>query len=379
MSEWTVEKIDEFYTYLNEYFGLLVKPKIEVGEKNCLPVQWHKGKFLFIPKFFNDDEISEDVRMNLLLLMYAYFYQVKHNDNHLAMNPLFIRKGICNELGIMFLTDEQIESSLRKVRRKLYDEIEYCSYFKVGYELRESAFTSYKVTKIERKENDILVTVKPIGCKLGNPEKVFAEEELFKRCCIVDFFDNVKVDMRKNLVIISGPSGVGKTTVVKELMKQYPELNKTVSLTTRKPRSNEVDGKDYYFISKDEFYNYKLNNEMLEDTIYNGELYGTLISEISKYPEYKPLILVIDTNGRRKVLAHFPLSTTIFIQAPSTEELRKRIEDRGENTEDEIEERIKIATEEMKEARYYERIVVNDDIGKCVRETKNIITRRFPF
>ncbi len=378
MSKWTVEKIDEFYTYLNEYFGLSVNPEIEVGEKDSLPVRWRKGKFLFIPDFFNDDEISEDVRMNLLLLMYACFYQVKHNDNLLAMNPLFIRKGICNELGIPFLTDEQIESSLRKVRRKIYQEIEYCSYFKVGYELREAAFTSYEVTKIERVENDVLVTVKPIGCKLGNPEKVFTEEELYKRCCVIDFFDNVQVDLRKNLVIISGPSGVGKTTVVKELMKQYPELNKTVSLTTRKPRSNEVDGKDYCFISKDEFYNYQLNNEMLEDTIYNGELYGTLISEISKYPEDKPLILVIDTNGRRKVLAHFPLSTTVFIQTPSTEELRKRIEDRGENTEDEIEERIKIATEEMKEAKYYEHIVVNDSVENCVREIKDIISRSIP-
>lgn len=366
-------------TNLNEYFGLSVKPEIEVGEKNCLPVRWCKGKFLFIPDFFNDDEISVDVRMNLLLLMYACFYQVKHNDNHLAMNPLFIRKGICNELGIPFLTDEQIECSLRKVRKKLYNEIEYCSYFKVGLKLRETAFTSYKITKIERVENDILVTVKPIGCKLGNPEKIFTEEELYNRCCIVDFFDNVKVDMRKNLVIISGPSGVGKTTVVKKLMKQYPELNKTISLTTRKPRSNETNGKDYYFISKDEFYNYQLNEEMLEDTIYNGELYGTLISEISKYPEDKPLILVIDTNGRRKVLAHFPLSTTIFIQTPSNEELRKRIEDRGENTEDEIEERIKIATEEMKEAKYFEHIVVNDNVEKCVREIKDIISRSIPF
>lgn len=379
MSEWTVEKINEFYTYLNEYFGLSVKPEIEVGEKDCLPVRWRKGKFLFIPNFFNDDEISEDVRMNLLLLMYACFYQVKHNDNHLAMNPLFIRKGICNELGIPFLTDEQIEGSLRKVRRKLYDEIEYCSYFKVGYELRESTFTSYTVTKIEKTENDVLVTVKPIGCKLGNPEKVFTEEELYKRCCIFDFFDNVKVDMRKNLVIISGPSGVGKTTVVKELMKQNPEFNKTISLTTRKPRSNEVDSKDYYFISKDEFYNYQLNDEMLEDTIYNGELYGTLISEISKYPEDKPLILVIDTDGRRKVLAHFPLSTTIFIQSPSNEELRKRIEERGENTEEEILERIERSFKEMEETKYYEHIVVNDDVEKCVKEIKGIIRGTIPF
>lgn len=379
MSKWTVEKIDEFYTYLNEYFGLSVNPEIEIAEKNRFPLQWNEGKLLFVPEFFNDEELAEDVRKNLLLLMYACFYQVKHNDNHIGMHPMFMTKGICNELGIPFLTDEQIESSLRKVRRKIYQAIEYCSYFKVGYKLRESAFTSYKVTKIERVENDILVTVKPIGCKLGNPEKIFTEEELYKRCCSYEPIDEVKVDMRKNLVVVSGPSGVGKTTVVKELMKQNPELNKTISLTTRKSRSNEVDGKDYYFISKDEFYNYQLNEEMLEDTIYNGELYGTLISEISKHPEDKPLILVIDTNGRRKVLAHFPLSTTIFIQTTSNEELRKRIEGRDENTEEEILERIERSFREMEETKYYEHIVVNNDVETCVGEIKDIISRSFPF
>ena len=83
-----------------------------------------------------------------------------------------------------------------------------------------------------------------------------AKEDLYNRTCTYDSIDEVKVDMRKNLVVISGPSGVGKTTVVKEVMKQYPELNKTVSVTTRTPRSEEADGKDYYFISTEEFYDY---------------------------------------------------------------------------------------------------------------------------
>jgi ABC-type multidrug transport system fused ATPase/permease subunit len=255
MNKWTIEKIQEFYTCLNEYFGLSVNPEIEIGEKNRFPVHWNDGKILFIPTFFNDEDIDDDVRTNLLLIMYSGFYHTKYNDNHIGVHPMFMVKGICDELGFRFLSDSEIENNLRSVRRKLYQD-ENAFFFKVGYDLRESAWMRYEVTKIERNEDDVLVTVKPIGYHLGEPEKVFTEEDLYNRTCTYDSIDEVKVDMRKNLVVISGPSGVGKTTVVKEVMKQYPELNKTVSVTTRTPRSEEADGKDYYFISTEEFYDY---------------------------------------------------------------------------------------------------------------------------
>ena len=86
---WTVKKIHEFYAYLNEYFGLFIKPEIEVGEKKRFPLQWDAGKILFIPTFFNDEEIEEDIRINLLLIMYSGFYQTKFNDNHIGINPMF--------------------------------------------------------------------------------------------------------------------------------------------------------------------------------------------------------------------------------------------------------------------------------------------------
>lgn len=372
MKKWSVEKIQEFYNYLNEYFGLNVNPEIKVGEKNRFPMQWYEGKLLFISDFFNDSEIDEDVRINLLLIMYSCFHHTKFNDNHIGVHPMFMVKGICNELGFRFLSDIEIENNLRSVRRKLYKD-ENAYFFNVGYNLRESAWMRYEVTKIERNEDEIYVTVKPIGYHLGEPEKVFTEEELYNRTCVYESIDNVNVDMRKNLVIISGPSGVGKTTVVNEVMKQYPELNKTVSVTTRKPRKNEVDGKDYYFISIDEFYDYQLNRKLLEHKLYNDEYYGTLHSEINKYPTDKPLVLVIDVNGRRSVLRHFPLSTTIFIQAPTTEELRKRIEIRGENTEDEILERIETAFKEMEETQYYDYVVMNEDAKQCADEISKII------
>ena len=372
MNTWSVEKIQEFYAYLNEYFGLSVNPEIEVGVENRFPVLWNNGKILFIPTFFNDEDIDDDVRINLLLLMYSGFYHTKYNDNHLGVNPMFMVKGICNELGYRFLSDSEIENILRSVRRKLYQD-ENAFFFKVGYNLRESAWMRYEVTKVERIEDELFVTVKPVGYHLGEPEKVFAEEELYNRTCTYESIDDVKVDMRKNLVVISGPSGVGKTTVVKEALKQHPELNKTVSVTTRRPRKNEVDGKDYYFISTEEFYEHQLNGKLLEHNIYNQNHYGTLYSEIDKYPIDKPLILVIDTSGRRSVLRHFPLSTTIFIQTPSTVELRKRIENRGENSEDEILERIETATKEMEETIYYDYVVMNEDVKKCAGEISEII------
>lgn len=372
LNTWSVEKIQKFYTYLNEYFGLSVNPEIKLGERNRLPVQWDEGKILFISDFFNDEEIEEDVRINMLLIMYSGFHHAKYNDNHIGVHPMFMVKGICKELGYKFLSDKEIEDNLRKVRRKLYQD-NNAFFFKEGYNLRESAWMRYEVTKIERTKEDIFVTVKPIGYHLGEPEKVFTEEELYNRTCTYESIDDVKVDMRKNLVVISGSSGVGKTTVVKEVLKQYPELNKTISATTRKPRSNEINGEDYYFISRDEFYEYQFNGELLEHNIYNQNHYGTLYSEIDKYPTDKPLVLVIDTTGRRSVLRHFPLSTTIFIQAPSKDELRNRIENRGENSLEEIEEHMERAIKEMEEAKYYDYVLVNEDLQECVKQVKEII------
>lgn len=240
--------------------------------------------------------------------MYSIFYHTKFNDNHIGVNPMFMVKGICNELGLRFLTNVKIEKSLRSVRRKLYQD-ENAFFFKVGYELRENLFVKYEVTDIERTKDDILVTVRPIGYRLGKPEKVFSEEQLYNRTCAYESIDDVKVDMRKNLVVISGSSDVGITTVVKELMKQCPELNKTVSVTTRKTFENEVNGKDYYFVSMEEFSDYKLNRKLLEHKTYNDEYYGTLCSEIDRYPTNKPLALAVDASGRRSV----PLYETLTV------------------------------------------------------------------
>ena len=109
---------------------------------------------------------------------------------------------------------------------------------------------------------------------------------------------NEKVDMRRNLVVISGPSGVGKDTIVKELLARYPNINKTVSVTTRTKRSNETDGVDYYFVTKEQFYEYQMNGSLVEYELYDGNYYGTLYEEVERYTENEPLILVIDYYNR---------------------------------------------------------------------------------
>lgn len=178
--------------------------------------------------------------------------------------------------------------------------------------------------------------------------------------------------MRKNLYVISGPSGVGKDTIVRELLRKYP-LNKTVSVTTRPKRNTEVDGVDYYFISRDDFETHLTNGDFVESVLYAGELYGTLFSEIERHPKDKPLILVIEVSGRRNVMRRYPLAKSIFILPPSIDALRQRITDRNQNSPEEIERRLEITKQEMNEASKYTYQVVNDSVDACVESIYKII------
>jgi len=180
--------------------------------------------------------------------------------------------------------------------------------------------------------------------------------------------------MRRNLYIVSGPSGVGKDTVVKELRKKYSHINKTVSATTRAKRSTEVDGVDYYYISKDEFYDHQTNGDFVEHELYDGEHYGTLFSEIDRHPVDEPLLLVLDVRGRRNVMMRYPMAKSIFINPPSFESLERRILGRNENSPEEIEHRLKVAREEMDAASEYTYQVTNNDVESCVEVIYKIIT-----
>lgn len=372
-----VNYVKSFVADLNERLGLNVECEIVEKEKDKFPVCCRKGKLTVVPAFFNHADLSDEIKTTMLAELYSCFYLDKKMDRYLEINPGFMAKGICEELGVCYVGDSEIEKTLRLIRRKLYDDIANGCYFEIGMKLRESAFVHYEVVDITRVDSEeTLVTVKPVGPLLGKPERQFTEEELFERCCNYRFIENERVDMRRNLYIISGPSGVGKDTVVKELRK-YPHINKTVSATTRAKRSTEVDGVDYYFISKDEFYDHQANGDFVEYELYDGEYYGTLFSEIDRHQVDEPLILVVDVRGRRNVMMRYPMAKSIFINPPSFEVLEHRILGRNENSPEEIKHRMKVAKEEMDDASSYTYQVINNDVDSCVEAIYKIITEDF--
>jgi len=367
-------QVESFFEEINSLLELSVKPQIGVTDKGKYPICMKDKELVVCPDFFKHPELRDNVRKVLMAELYSCIYLDQKLHGQLDVNPGFMAKGICSLMAIDFVSDEEIEQNLRSIRRKLFDEVEYSCYFSVGHKLRESAFVSYEVTNIVRKDKDnMLVTVKPIGCNLGKPERTMTEEELYQRCCNFRDLKNEKVDMRRNLIVISGPSGVGKDTVVKTLLKTHPAINKTVSVTTRSKRSNETEGVDYYYITKDQFYQHQIDGSLVEYELYDGAYYGTLFTEVERHPENTPLILVIDVRGRRNVSMRYPMAKSIFIAPPSFDVLKERIIARNENTPDEIEHRLTVAKEELEQASKYDYSVVNDDLASCVNQIAEII------
>ncbi|MBC7320379.1 guanylate kinase [bacterium] len=165
------------------------------------------------------------------------------------------------------------------------------------------------------------------------------------------------------LFIISGPSGVGKGTVIKEVLKLVPDINLSISYTTRPPRKNETNGKEYFFVSEEEFNRMIERGEFLEWARVHGNLYGTpkrYIEERLKNNE--DVILEIDTQGARQVKKAFPNGVFIFILPPSIDELLKRLHKRGTEKEEEIQIRLNNAKEEFKEWEWYNYTVINESI-----------------
>lgn len=369
-----IYKVKNFFAEIDALLDLSVRPQIRVTEKSKFPICMDDDDLVVCPDFFEHPELRDNVRKVLMAELYSCIYLVRKLNGQLDIDPGFMAKGICSLMAIDFVSDEEIEQNLRIIRRKLFDEAEYSCYFSVGHKLRESAFVSYEVTNIVRKDKDnTLVTVKPIGCNLGKPERTMTEEELYQRCCNFRDLKSEKVDMRRNLIVVSGPSGVGKDTVVKELLKTHSNIHKTVSVTTRSKRSNEKEGVDYYYTTKGQFLQYQLDGSLAEYELYDGEYYGTLFTEVERHPENLPLILVIDVRGRRNVSMRYPMAKSIFIAPPSFEVLKERILARNENTPGEIEHRLTVAKEELEQASKYDYSVVNDDLASCVNQIAEII------
>ena len=172
--------------------------------------------------------------------------------------------------------------------------------------------------------------------------------------------------MRGNLYIVSGPSGVGKGTICEEIVKKR-DVFLSISATSREPRPYETDGVHYYFKSKSEMERMIENGELLEWNCYNGNFYGTPISVINEKIESGiDVILEIDVNGGLKVKEKINDAILVFILPPSEDELKNRLKGRGSETEEQIQNRIAIASGELEKAKIYDYTIVNDELDKCV-------------
>ena len=167
----------------------------------------------------------------------------------------------------------------------------------------------------------------------------------------------------KYLVVVSGPSGSGKDTVVEQLIKSNPYISLAVSCTSREKRDYEVDGEHYYFITRDEFKRYIEEGLMLEWVEYSGNYYGTPISEITKRLEAKKtVILVIEVNGGMTIKKLFPDALLVFLLPPSMEELEARLRKRRTETDSAVAHRLAIAEQEMTYAKEYDTVIVNKTV-----------------
>jgi guanylate kinase len=180
------------------------------------------------------------------------------------------------------------------------------------------------------------------------------------------------------LVVVSGPSGAGKTTVLQRVFARCPvPLTRSISATTRPPRPGETDAVDYHFLSPEEFEARRKRGEFLEafEVFGRGYWYGTLWSEVtSGLNAGKWVVLNIDVKGARAVMDRFPAAVTIFVRPSSRDELRRRLEGRGTETEEAIQQRLQQADTELSQAHRYRHQVVNDDLDRAVNEICDILT-----
>lgn len=177
------------------------------------------------------------------------------------------------------------------------------------------------------------------------------------------------------LFVISGPSGAGKSTVVFSAIEGRSDVCFSTSVTTRKPRPGETDGKEYFFVDLDRFKEMVENDELLEHAEYVANSYGTPRAYVEqKLEEGMNIILDIEVQGARQVNEKMPEAVKIFIIPPSIDELEKRLIGRGSDTQRAIEARLIRARQEYKEADFYDYIIINDDVRKAAAELSAIMT-----
>jgi len=180
----------------------------------------------------------------------------------------------------------------------------------------------------------------------------------------------------QRLIIITAPSGSGKTTIVHHLLAQIPSLQFSVSACTRSPRLNEIDGVNYHFITVENFTRKIANHEFAEfEMVYEGKYYGTLKAELQRiWDDQKYPLTDIDVQGALRLMKHYgKQAISLFIQAPSIEELKNRLIMRGTETPESLKERVDKAAEELKYAHHFDHIIINDQLEIACQKAKTII------
>ena len=174
--------------------------------------------------------------------------------------------------------------------------------------------------------------------------------------------------------VITGPSGVGKGTLIRSLLERVPELELSVSATTRKPRLGETHGVDYHFLDDDEFQRRVENGEFVEHADYSGRRYGTLRSDLDqRLARGVPVVLEIEVQGARQVAETMPEAKRIFIAPPSDEALRARLIGRGTDSPADVERRLATAREEMRAVEEFPHVVQNDRLDDAVTALEELV------
>jgi len=176
------------------------------------------------------------------------------------------------------------------------------------------------------------------------------------------------------LIVITGPSGVGKGTLIKSLLQNHPELYLSISATTRKPREGEINGKHYYFLSVNEFKEMVEAGELIEWAEYAGNFYGTPKSKVEdQLNQGRFVILEIELKGARQIKQTYPEALRVFILPPSNEELERRLRGRGTDAEEVIAKRLLQAQEEIAASNEFDIQIVNEDLEKTIVEVESAL------